>query len=61
MNLKTITTNNRKNKCNRAGSLRRLIKLTIPCLDSLKKKDTNKIRDERGEITTDMTEIQRII
>ena len=48
----------------RAGSLKRLIKLTNPWLESLRRKrktQINKIRDERGEIATDTAEIQRII
>ena len=49
----------------KAASLRRYIKLTKPLARLIKKQreknQLNKIRNENGEITTDNTEIQRII
>ena len=48
-----------------AGSLKRPIKLTNPLARLIKKKreraQINKIRNEKGEVTMDTTEIQRII
>ena len=48
----------------RAGSLKRSTKLINSYLDLIRKKkrtQINKIRNEKGEVTTDITEIQRII
>ena len=49
----------------KSGSLRRYIKQTKPLARLIKKKreknQINKIRNENGKITTDNTEIQRII
>ena len=50
------------NKIN-TGSLKRETKLTNPQPDSSRKKEKNqinKIRNEKGEVTTNNTEIQRI-
>ena len=44
----------------KAGSLKRSTKLINP-LSSKKERGLNKIRYEKGEVTTDITEIQRII
>ena len=49
----------------KAGSLKRSTKLIYPQPDLIKQKrertQINKIRNEKGEVTTDITEIQRII
>ena len=48
----------------KAGSLKRSTKLITPQPDLSSKKERtqiNKIRNEKGEVTTDITEIQRII
>ena len=49
----------------KAGSLKRSTKLINPQPDLTRKKreriQINKIRNEKGEVTADITEIQRII
>ena len=48
----------------KAGSLKRSTKLINPQPDLSRKKERtqiNKIRNEKGEVTTDITEIQRIL
>ena len=49
----------------KAGALKRSTKLINPQPDLSRKKrektQINKIRNEKGEVTTDITEIQRII
>ena len=45
----------------RADSLKTLTKLTNPQSNGLRIKDSTKIRNEKGDVTNDFTEMKRII